>query len=89
MNHMDVLEAAKSLLGPRGEVYGSPKDNFKRIADIAAVILGREVSEYEVAVFLLSTKLGRIPNDPSYRDSYVDGINYLAFMAEFSDGVLK
>lgn len=84
MDHKDAIEKARNLLTPRGELYGSPRENFKRIADIASVILSRDVTEYDVAVILLSTKLGRIPNDPSYLDSYIDGINYLAFMAEFS-----
>ena len=45
MDHKDAIEKARNLLAPRGEVYGSPRENFKRIADIAAVILNRDVSE--------------------------------------------
>lgn len=89
MNHREAIDKALDVLSPREETYGSPQENFGRIAKIAAVLLNRNVSEWEVAAFLLATKLGRIPNDPTYEDSYIDGINYLAFMAEFKDGVLK
>lgn len=89
MNHTEALDKARNILTPREETYGSPRENFGRIAKIAGVILDRDVTEWEVATFLLATKLGRIPNDPTYEDSYIDGINYLAFMAEFKDGELK
>ena len=79
----ETLRAAADLLEQRGKVYGSPQKNFRRIARIASVILGRDVSRYEVATILLAVKLGRMPEDPTYSDSYDDGINYLAFMKMF------
>ena len=80
-----ALRVAADLIVERQKMYGEPGKNFSRIASIASVMLGREVSRYEVAVLLLAVKLGRIPEDPSYKDSYDDGINYLAFAKMFRE----
>ena len=78
-----TLRAAAALIEERGAVYGDARQNFARIARIASTILGKEVSRYDVATILLAVKLGRVPEDPAYADSYDDGINYLAFMKMF------
>lgn len=79
----ETLKHAAELLIERGEIYGPAEVNFQRIADIATVILGKKITRYDVAGILLSTKLGRMPQDPGYSDSYDDGVNYLAFMKQF------
>ena len=81
----DTLRNAADLMNERGKLYGDIRQNFSRIAKIASTIIGRDVSRYEIAVVLLSVKLGRIPEDPGYGDSYDDGINYLAFMKMFRE----
>lgn len=80
-----ALRTAADLIAERQKIYGDPRRNFLRIAKIASVLLGREVSRYEIATVLLAVKLGRIPEDPAYADSYDDGINYLAFMKMFRE----
>lgn len=80
-----ALRTAADLIAERQKIYGDPRRNFSRIAKIASVLLGREVSRYEIATVLLAVKLGRIPEDPAYADSYDDGINYLAFMRMFRE----
>jgi hypothetical protein len=79
-----LLDAAE-LLSEREKTYGDPAKNFARIARIASVILDRRVSRYEIAAIMVAVKLGRVPNDPAYADSYDDAINYLAFMKMFSE----
>lgn len=81
----ETLRSAADLIEQRGQLYGDARKNFRRISKIASVILGRDVTRYEVATILLAVKLGRMPEDPSYADSYDDGINYLAFMKMFRD----
>jgi hypothetical protein len=83
----ETLQKAQELLDSRGKIYGPPELNFERIARIAEVILARPVTRYEVAVFLFATKIGRIPEDPCYSDSYDDAINYAAFMKQFREEV--
>lgn len=85
MKYDETLKTSASTIGDRANTYGTPDQCFYRIAKIASVMLDREVTPREVAVMLLCTKLGRIPERPDYEDNYVDGISYLAFAAHFSD----
>ena len=84
MNHREVIKSQVSALNQRQELYGTEATCFARIASFASLLLGREVSEYEVAIFNMATKLGRIPERPDYADNYIDLNNYSAFAAQFA-----
>jgi hypothetical protein len=83
-NHKDVLTTCANLIGERGKEYGEAAENFKRIADIASLILSKPVTEYDVAMIMVAVKLGRLHASRANLDSYTDAINYLAFGAQFS-----
>lgn len=57
---------------------------FDNISKIASVLLGVQITPFEVAMIHVSTKLARIQASPAKDDSYIDAINYLAFAAQFS-----
>lgn len=80
-----TLRAAADLLTERQKIYGDPNINFQRIAKVASVLLNKPVTRYDVAAILFAVKVGRIPEDPAYGDSYDDGINYLAIMKMFRE----
>jgi hypothetical protein len=82
--HKDVLTTCVNLIGERGKEYGEATENFKRIADIASLILSKPVTEYDVAMIMVAVKLGRLHASRANLDSYTDAINYLAFGAEFA-----
>lgn len=67
----------------RGGEYGHLEENFDRISTIASVMLGKHVSNYEIAMMLLAVKLGRMQESKHHLDNYMDGINYMAFAAYF------
>jgi len=83
MTHHEILAEAARILKQRGQQYGNANDCFQRIATIASTILGKEVSTFEVAVIHMSTKMGRLKDNRTLADSYLDLINYTAFAAEF------
>jgi len=85
MRYDETMRASASAIGDRAAQYGSPDQCFYRIAKIASVMLDKEITPRDVAIMLLCTKLGRIPERPDYEDNYVDGISYLAFAAHFSE----
>lgn len=58
--------------------------SFDKISKIASIILGKQVTPYDVATILHAMKLSRISNDPTNPDHYIDGINYMAFMGQFA-----
>ena len=57
---------------------------FDSISKIASLLLGAQITPFEVAMIHVSTKLARIQAAPTKDDSYIDVINYLAFAAQFS-----
>lgn len=87
-----ILQDAIEIVGCRGLVYGTPEDNFKRIARRWNLhIVNRyglcypdgigargplEFDETDVAVMMTDLKLARIENEPEHRDSWVDVCGY-------------
>ena len=85
MDHKQVLAEAARLLSDRGQQYGAVQESFRRAAAIASLKLGFEILPFEVCVILESVKDARRAYDHTKLDSYVDGINYAAFAAEFAE----
>lgn len=80
----DVLSEASGLInGDRQKQYGTPAENFARVATIWGVILGIDVTAREVALCMAGLKLARLANGP-HRDSSVDLAGYAALEAELS-----
>ena len=81
----EVLDFAIALInGDRERDYGTPAENFGRIADGWSVILGNEVSAEQVALCMAWLKIARLVNGP-HEDSYVDAAAYMALAAELSE----
>ena len=71
-----VLDEAKRIVnGARNEDYGTPEDNFARIATMWSVILGTEVTPRQVATCMIALKLARDAFQPK-RDNLVDIAGY-------------
>lgn len=80
----ETLNTAAALInGDREKDYGTPQDNFGRIAAIWSVILGHMVRPDEVALCMAGLKLARLANGP-HDDSYTDGAAYFAIAAELA-----
>jgi len=84
MNHKAILNESIAVLSDRNEQYGEMEDTVIRACEIFELITGREISPYHANMFLHALKLARIKSAPEKLDSYVDGINYLAFAGEFA-----
>ena len=83
-NHRDILKEAASLIAERGREYGPEDACFQRSADLATIVLNKPISKYDVAMILGLNKMARLQESRSKRDHYVDGINYMAFAAQFA-----
>ena len=79
------MTRATDILRDRGLLYGNVDDIHNDVSIIASVILGKNISSYDVAMIHHATKLARMKTSRTHKDNYVDGINYLAFAAEFAD----
>jgi hypothetical protein len=76
-----IQEASDITSGARNAAYGTPEDNFKRIARLWTAYLQNkgieaEVSASDVGAMMRLMKEARIQNTPDHRDSFVDLIGY-------------
>lgn len=84
MKYDAVMDRSRELFDERGAAYGDVSNVHGDIAMLATIILGREVTKYEVSTIFECAKLARRKADPAYVDNYVDQINYTAFSAQFA-----
>ena len=85
MNRQELLDtAAKITKGAREKNYGSPEDNFGRIAELWSTYLGWDVSASDVAAMMVLMKVARIAHDPKHIDSWVDIAGYAACGGEIN-----
>ena len=72
-----ILEnAIKCVCGDRDEQYGSPEDNFAKIAQYWSVYLGEEINAVDVACMMSLFKIARIQTGTCTFDSFVDLAGY-------------
>ena len=83
MNRPECLDAAyAAITGQREQDYGSPGDNFTRVALMWTAVLGVTVSAADVALCLICLKVARLSVNPSHADSWIDAAGYAACGAE-------
>ena len=90
MNRYKVLAAAELSVKDREGHYGSPQQNFDRIAALWNVILGdkmhidNQVLAADVAMMMVAVKLARLIETPDHEDSAVDAAGYAALLQEIA-----
>jgi len=84
MKYQEILTSSAGAINDRSNKYGTPDECFAAIAEITGALLGRPVTEYEVAAFQLGTKLGRHRMNKQYSDNYIDGASYIGFLGHFA-----
>ena len=90
MNRYQVLAAAELSVKDREGHYGSPQQNFDRIAALWNVILGdkmhidNQVLAADVAMMMVAVKLARLIETPDHEDSAVDAAGYAALLQEIA-----
>lgn len=84
-----LREAAALITGDREQDYGSPQDNFARIATLWNVQLakrlapGEKFTPTDVALAMVQVKLARAIQTPT-EDSFKDAAGYIALAFELS-----
>lgn len=87
----ETLDKAKEAVADRGLNYGSPEDNFKRIALLWSAHLENRynttqmegfdppvLDAHDVAMMMALMKIARLENDPRHGDSWIDMAGYAA-----------
>ena len=77
-----LLEAAKGTVADRGLNYGTPEDNFGRIARLWNIHLTNRhngpLTPADVAQMMVLMKVARLENTPAHLDSWTDIAGYAA-----------
>jgi hypothetical protein len=81
----EILATAETLInGDRARTYGDAKENFQRIADLWAPILGINLTATDVALCLTQLKIARLVASPAHEDSWIDAAGYIALGGEIA-----
>ena len=79
MKRPEILEAAqRCVCGDREQDYGSPENNFKRIANLWSAYLQRRITPKDVAAMLALLKIARIASGHAKEDNWIDLAGYAA-----------
>lgn len=87
MKRIDILKAAEDCVCKDRETdYGSPEDNFQRIADMWSAYLGdREIDSKDVAAMMALLKIARIASGHAKADNWIDLAGYAACGGELEE----
>ena len=83
MDYESAMSRAIGAIKDRSD-YGDITDVHDDIAKTLTILMGKTFTMYDVAMVHHVTKLVRAKRDRHNPDHFVDGINYLAFAAQFS-----
>jgi hypothetical protein len=84
MNRGDILqEAARLTAKDRQNIYGDPKTNHRRIADLWTTYLEHEITPQQVAICMALVKVARLMQTET-EDSFVDLAAYAAIAGEIA-----
>lgn len=84
-----LTEAANLITGQRQTDYGTPDENFKRVADFVNILIKKNletntpISPRQTADLMILLKVARTINTPT-RDSYVDIAGYAGIAGELA-----
>ena len=73
-----LKEAERCVCGKREQDYGTPEDNFDRIAKMWSAYMGVEFNPVDVSMFMVMLKAARIKSGGGTMDSFVDGCGYFS-----------
>lgn len=77
-----LLKAEEAICGRADERYGSPEDNFERIAEFWSTYLGTQLVAEDVAVMMVLFKIGRVASGQFNEDNFIDMAGYSACAGE-------
>jgi len=79
-----ILWEIEQILADREEDYGSPEDNFQRIANLWSIHLEQTLTVDDVAAMMVLLKIARLGTSPNHRDSMLDIAGYAVIASSFS-----
>lgn len=88
MNRGEILDEAKRLTAKdRQEIYGDPRTNHCRIADLWTIYLEHEITPSQVAICMGLVKVARLIESPDHLDSFIDLAAYASIGGEIESKI--
>ena len=91
MKRTEVLNNANQIInGERQEAYGTPEDNFAKIAAMWSAYLEAAITPEDVAAMMILLKTARVASGQKVADNWVDIAGYAACGGEIqtrNDGI--
>lgn len=85
MKRAQMLKQAEACVcGKREQDYGSPEDNFQKIAELWTAYTGQAYSAKDVAMMMALLKIARIKSGTGTEDSFIDLAGYAACACEIA-----
>jgi len=82
----EILGGATAVIQDREGTYGSPNENYDRVAGMMNVILKdklkHDISPADAVMVMCGVKMARLTNSPDHKDSQVDLAAYAAILSE-------
>ena len=79
MRRAEVLNHANQIInGERQEAYGTPEDNFAKIAAMWSAYLDAAITPEDVAAMMILLKTARVASGQKVADNWVDIAGYAA-----------
>lgn len=82
---MVLKEAEELIYAARDEIYGDPRTNHQRIADLWSAILDVDIEPEDVVLCMIAVKMSRLCRTATHEDSWVDIAGYAALGSEITD----
>ena len=79
-----LKKANECVCGDREQDYGSPEDNFGRIAKLWSVYLDFDITAVDVAMMMSLLKVARVKSGRLHEDNFVDLAGYAACAGEIA-----
>jgi hypothetical protein len=77
-----IIGIAKKTVRKRGNSYGTPHQNFSRIAKLWSCHLEKDISVYDVGVLFILAKVARSKEDMKHDDTWIDIAGYAGATSE-------
>jgi len=75
----EILDQAKAIVSmDRNVDYGTPEENFEKIAILWGTYLGYNIYAKDVAAMMVLLKVARISTSPGIQDHWIDIAGYAA-----------
>ena len=67
-----MMDKTKKLTDERGAAYGHPLDNFRRMAQVEALVSDCQDTVVRQALYMIGMKVTRLVHNPTHQDSIDD-----------------